>query len=60
MFKATLQIVGTATAIVLATLTNTAVKCGLVLALGGRALRRPVLLATALIAGAGLAGAVLA
>ena len=33
-------------AIVLATLANTAVKCGMVAALGGAALRRPVLVAT--------------
>ncbi|HZM00586.1 MAG TPA: MgtC/SapB family protein, partial [Planctomycetota bacterium] len=49
-----------ATAIVLATLTNTAVKCGMVLMLGGPALRRPVLLATLLITGVGLLGAWLA
>jgi len=45
------------TAIVLATLTNTFVKCGLVLALAGPALRRPILLATGLIAAAGLGAA---
>ena len=45
------------TAIVLATLTNTLVKCGLVLALAGPALRRPILIATGLIAAAGLGAA---
>ncbi len=43
-----------ANAIVLATLTNTTVKCGIVAVLGGAALRRPVLIAT----GAILAAAV--
>jgi uncharacterized membrane protein (DUF4010 family) len=41
-------------AIVLATLTNTVVKCGLVLALGSPALRRPMLVATGAILAAGL------
>ena len=41
-------------AIVLATLTNTCVKCGLVLTLAGATLRRPILVATVLIAAAGL------
>jgi uncharacterized membrane protein (DUF4010 family) len=35
-----------ADAIVLATLTNTTVKCGIVVVLGGAVLRRPVLIAT--------------
>ena len=43
-----------ANAVVLATLTNTTVKCGIVAVLGGAALRRPVLIAT----GAILAAAV--
>ena len=43
-----------ANAIVLATLINTTVKCGIVAVLGGAALRRPVLIAT----GAILAAAV--
>jgi len=41
-------------AIVLATLTNTAVKCGVVAALGGPALSRPVLVATGAILAAGI------
>jgi len=45
-------------AIVLASLTNTAVKCGIVAVLGGAALRRPVLIATGAIVAAGV-GAVL-
>jgi len=43
-----------ANGVVLATLTNTTVKCGIVAVLGGAALRRPVLIAT----GAILAAAV--
>jgi uncharacterized membrane protein (DUF4010 family) len=42
-------------AIVLATLANTAVKCGVVVSLGGAALRRPVVVATAAILAAGVA-----
>jgi len=41
-------------AMVTATLANTFVKCGIILALGGAALRRPVALVTALVAVAGL------
>ncbi len=41
-------------AIIIAALSNTAVKCGLVLALGGPALRRPVLIGTAAFFVAGL------
>ena len=41
--------------IVLATLANTAVKCGIVAALGGTLLRRPVLIATGAILAAGIA-----
>jgi uncharacterized membrane protein (DUF4010 family) len=41
------------TAIVIATLSNTLVKCGIVAALGSPALRRPALLATAAIVVAG-------
>ena len=46
-----------ATAIVLATLTNTAVKCGLVVALAAPTLRRPVLVASVIIAAVGLGAA---
>src|SRR5262245_60755865 len=42
-------------AIVLATLANTTVKCGIVAGLGGAVLRRPVILATAAILATGLA-----
>ena len=41
-------------AIVLATLTNTTVKCGVVAALGGAPLSRPVLVATGAILAAGI------
>jgi uncharacterized membrane protein (DUF4010 family) len=41
-------------AMVTATLANTFVKCGIILALGGAALRRPVAVVTALVAVAGL------
>ena len=41
--------------IVLATLANTAVKCGIVAALGGTLLRPPVLIATGAILAAGIA-----
>ena len=46
-------------AIVLATLANTTVKCGIVAGLGGAVLRRPVILATAAILAAGIATIVL-
>jgi uncharacterized membrane protein (DUF4010 family) len=42
-------------AIVIAALSNTVVKCGMVVALGGPALRRPLVLATAAILAAGVA-----
>ena len=42
-------------AIVLATLANTTVKCGIVAALAGAVLRRPVIIATAAILAAGIA-----
>ena len=45
-----------AIAVVIAALTNTAVKCGMVVSLGGPRLRWPVLLASAGIIAAGLAG----
>ena len=48
-----------ATAVVIATLSNTLVKAGMVASLGGPALRRPILLAAAVILLAGV-GAVLA
>jgi uncharacterized membrane protein (DUF4010 family) len=41
--------------IVIAAITNTAVKCGIATVLGGPALRRPVLIATAMMAAAGIA-----
>ena len=41
-------------AIVLATLTNTMVKCGMAVALGGAVLRRPVLIATGAILATGI------
>lgn len=47
-----------ATAVVLATLSNTLVKAGMVVSLGGPALRRPILLATAVILVTGV-GAIL-
>jgi uncharacterized membrane protein (DUF4010 family) len=46
-------------AIVIAVLTNTVVKCGLVMTLGGPALKRPVALATAVILAAGVGAIVL-
>jgi uncharacterized membrane protein (DUF4010 family) len=42
------------TAIVIAALANTAVKCGIAVVLGGPGLRRPILLATALFTAAGV------
>jgi hypothetical protein len=42
---------------VIAAISNTVVKCGMVTSLGGPALRRPVLLATAAIVVAGVGGA---
>jgi uncharacterized membrane protein (DUF4010 family) len=45
-------------AIVLATLTNTTVKCGIVAVLGGAVLRRPVLIATGAILAAAAIGAI--
>jgi uncharacterized membrane protein (DUF4010 family) len=47
-------------AIVVAALTNTLVKCGLVVGLGGAALRLPILLATLALLLAGAAAAALA
>jgi uncharacterized membrane protein (DUF4010 family) len=47
-------------AIVLAALTNTLVKCGMVVSLGGAGLRKPILLATAAILAAGGGALVLA
>lgn len=47
------------TAIVIAALSNTAVKCGLVLSLGGPALRRPVLIGTVVFFVAGILAAAL-
>lgn len=44
------------TAIIIAALANTFVKCGLVLFLGGPALKRPMLIATVLFFAAGVAG----
>lgn len=44
-----------ATAVVIAAISNTVVKCGMVATLGGRALRRPILLTTAGITAAGIA-----
>jgi uncharacterized membrane protein (DUF4010 family) len=41
-------------AIVIAALTNTLVKCGMAASLGGPALRRPILIATAAMVAAGL------
>jgi uncharacterized membrane protein (DUF4010 family) len=46
-----------AIALVIAAISNTVVKCGMVTSLGGPALRRPVLLATAAIVVAGVGGA---
>jgi uncharacterized membrane protein (DUF4010 family) len=48
-----------ATAIVVAAVSNTLVKCGMVASLGGPALRRPVMLATAAVVIVGLGGAAL-
>ena len=45
-----------AIAVVIAALSNTVVKCGMVASLGGPALRRPILLTTAGIVAAGIAG----
>jgi uncharacterized membrane protein (DUF4010 family) len=45
---------------VLAALTNTLVKCGMVVSLGGAGLRKPILLATAAILAAGGGALVLA
>jgi uncharacterized membrane protein (DUF4010 family) len=44
-----------AIAVVIAAISNTVVKCGMVVALGGRALRRPILLTTAGLMVAGIA-----
>ena len=46
-----------ALAVVIAAVSNTVVKCAMVASLGGPALRRPVLLATAAIVVAAVAGA---
>ena len=46
-----------ALAVVIASISNTVVKCGMVTALGGAGLRRPVLLASTAIIVAGVAGA---
>jgi uncharacterized membrane protein (DUF4010 family) len=46
-----------AIAVVIAALSNTVVKCGMVATLGGRALRRPMLLTTAGVMVAGIGGA---
>jgi uncharacterized membrane protein (DUF4010 family) len=46
-------------AIVIAALSNTLVKCGLVLALGGKSLRLPMLIGTAAVLAAGVAAALL-
>jgi uncharacterized membrane protein (DUF4010 family) len=48
-----------AAAIVVAAVSNTLVKCGMVVSLGGPALRRPVMLATAAVVIVGLGGAAL-
>jgi uncharacterized membrane protein (DUF4010 family) len=41
---------------VIAAISNTVVKCGMVATVGGRALRRPILLTTAGVMAAGIAG----
>jgi uncharacterized membrane protein (DUF4010 family) len=48
-----------ATALVIAAISNTLVKCGMVASLGGKALRRPVLLATGSIVLVGIGGVAL-
>jgi uncharacterized membrane protein (DUF4010 family) len=45
-----------AIAVVIAAISNTVVKCGMVTTLGGPALRRPMLLATAGVMAAGIGG----
>ena len=48
-----------AIAVVIAAISNTLVKCGMVTTLGGPALRRPMLLTTAAVVAAGIAGVAL-